>query len=426
MSAIINSGGGGGGSFTTLTGGINTGNSFVVGNGSSITTTGTGSIQATPLFPVNSQTGTSYNVTASDFAAAKLITMNNAAGMTLTLLASAPPAGQAIFVQNISPVAVSGSNAVTIVRNGLTIDGVAGNPILLSNAGVMIVSDGSNYFTERGTAGQFVGAVNGTGGQQYQLYQNAGGTGSILVIGNTNATNYATRTLSFGNAVDTFYLSSAGDAVVNTVGSIEATAPAGLAGTDKQFADSVTHTWGHNSNNNGTMSFSGAWVNTNLTPVTVNANVSTDQSLMTVSVPAGTLNRVGRSLRFYGTGVYSTPAASTSVITVKVKLGALTLITWTTTALGTVTAANNQFNISGMLSVQTAGASGAFEPHGLLTIDLGAGNLVADTTFADVNTATVGTVDITAAQNLLVTIAFSNASGSNSTTQRQMILETVG
>jgi hypothetical protein len=91
-----------------------------------------------------------------------------------------------------------------------------------------------------------------------------------------------------------------------------------------------------------------------------------------------------------------------------------------------VQATNNQINISGMLSVQTGGASGVFEPHGVLTIDLGAGNLVADTSFADVNTATVGTIDVTAAQNLLVTIAFSNASASNTATQRQMVLETVG
>lgn len=165
---------------------------------------------------------------------------------------------------------------------------------------------------------------------------------------------------------------------------------------------------------------------TNVTPVTVNANVTTDQNLMTCSIPANTLNRVGRTMRISLSGVYSTPAASVAIINVKVKLGSLTLATFTTTALGGIQATNDQFNIMGMTNtVQTAGATAAFEPHGNLVIDLGVGNTVADSTFADVNTATVSSVDTTATQTLQITIGFSTASGSNTATQRQLIVETV-
>jgi hypothetical protein len=389
----------------------------------------------TGLITVNAQTA-NYNVVSGDFSGSKLISMNSASATTVTLLASAPTAGQSIQVQN------TGTATVTIARNGLNIDGAAANVLLTGNSGILIASDGANYFTNRGGAN----AISSTP-MQAQLIAPPNGLSTFTPLTISSPGSFGgTNLFAIQDFLGNFYFlsgnsgpSSAGlTTVANNLtlsnilahGAVvqinEGGTPAGVASNGLFWADSTTHTLSHNPNNNGTMSFSGAWVNTNLTPVTVNANVATDQSLMTVSVPAGTLNRVGRSLRFYGSGVYSTPAASTSVVTVKVKYGALTLITWTSTALATVQATNNQINISGMLSVQTGGASGVFEPHGVLTIDLGAGNLVADTSFADVNTATVGTIDVTAAQNLLVTIAFSNASASNTATQRQMVLETVG
>jgi len=131
-------------------------------------------------------------------------------------------------------------------------------------------------------------------------------------------------------------------------------------------------------------------------------------------------------LRVWAAGVYSTPASSTSTITVAVTLGAVTLLTITTAALGSLQATNDQFNVSAMFTTQTGGASGVFESHGKLVIGLGAGNTVADTIYTDTNTAVSSAVDLTAAETLQVTITFSNASASNSATQRQMVLETVG
>ena len=171
-------------------------------------------------------------------------------------------------------------------------------------------------------------------------------------------------------------------------------------------------------------SFTGAWNNVNVTPVSVAANVATAQNLMSVSVPAGTLNRIGRTFRIHCAGVYSTPAASTATLTFAVTLGTLTLLTWTTAAnAGSIT--NNKFLIDGYVTTQTAGAAASFEASGTSIIDLGALSTAADTVYSDTNSATIGTLDTTVAETLQVTIAFSVASASNSCTQRQMIIETI-
>jgi len=62
---------------------------------------------------------------------------------------------------------------------------------------------------------------------------------------------------------------------------------------------------------------------------------------------------------------------------------------------------------------------------GSLLVDLGVGNTIADSIFADTNTATVVRFDATVQLFLQETIAFSVASASNSATQRQLVVDTV-
>jgi hypothetical protein len=179
---------------------------------------------------------------------------------------------------------------------------------------------------------------------------------------------------------------------------------------------------------------SGTWQCTNVTPVTVSANVATDQNLMACTIPAGTLNSASKTLRIYASGIYSTPAASTSVVTLKAKLctvsgcGAGTVITpinIASAALGAITATNDPFNLAAYSTTQTTGAASAYEAHGNLTIDISALASAAEAVYADNNTATVGTIDSTAQLFLQITIAFSNASASNSATERQLIVDSV-
>jgi len=211
-----------------------------------------------------------------------------------------------------------------------------------------------------------------------------------------------------------------------SLSSTEAAAPSGAASQDILFGDSPTHTPSWNNNNSGASSPTGAWQCTNVTSVTVSANSTSPQNLMSCSIPAGTLNRVGRTLRIWLSGIYSTPAASTTAVVITVKLGALTVATWTSTALAGIQATNDQWNVTGWITTQTAGATASFEAHGNMDIDLGVGNTVADSNFADVNTATVGTLDTTAAQTLQVTSTTTVGQAAGfSASQRQMALETV-
>jgi hypothetical protein len=93
----------------------------------------------------------------ADTDAGKLVTFNNASTVAVTL----PRAGgSSLFVSGwLADVENQGAGAVTITPVTSTIDGAA-SVTLGQNAGVRIVSDGTNYFTQRGIGGGSV-AVSG-------------------------------------------------------------------------------------------------------------------------------------------------------------------------------------------------------------------------------------------------------------------------
>lgn len=102
---------------------------------------------------VNAQTGTTYTVLNSD--SRKLVTFTNAGAIAVTLpqagASSAFLSGWFAMVQN------RGIGTATITPTTSTIDGAASLP-LTTNQGVVIFSNGSNYFTMRG-----VGSAGGAG-----------------------------------------------------------------------------------------------------------------------------------------------------------------------------------------------------------------------------------------------------------------------
>lgn len=213
----------------------------------------------------------------------------------------------------------------------------------------------------------------------------------------------------------------------------EGTAFTGASTVDGWYADSTQHAVEVNNNNTGAMPVSRTGC-VNLTPVTVAANVTTDQLLMACSLNANLLNVVGRTLKVYVAGVFSTAAASVASLTFKAKLctvsgcGSGTVIspiTTTTGATSALTASNLAFSQTSYISTQTAGSSSAYEAHGFMTIDLSATAATPDSTYQDTNTATVGTIDSTGALFLQITAAASAGSTSNSFTERQLIVEVV-
>lgn len=369
INGVVGSIGGGGGNpaFSAITAGTNTGQALHVGNTSTLDATGSGTITATAVPFGGVAAGTNAN--------ALVIGTGGSLTTSGTGTISATPGGSATQVQ---------------FNNAGVFGGIAGSST--ANGGVRFISQNINNIP---LACDSVGGLNVS-------YFEVRGSGSLFFFIDTSSRTHVTGSLL-----------------------IDGSGAGAVTGAMNLGFDSTTNTMNFNVNNTISTSPSGAWNNTNLTPVTVAANVTTDQNLMSASVPAGTLNRVGRSLRVWCAGVYSTPAAQTEIITVKVKFGALTLISIPIPSQS-FTATNNQFNISALLSTQTNGATGVFESHGNLVIDLGIGNLVADSVFADQNTAVSGTIDLTAAQTLQITVAYSVASTSNTTTQRQMVLETIG
>jgi hypothetical protein len=179
---------------------------------------------------------------------------------------------------------------------------------------------------------------------------------------------------------------------------------------------------------------SGSWKCVNVTPVTVSANVNTDQNLMACTIPAGTLNSVGKTLRIWAAGVYSTEVANASTIRLKAKLctvsgcGSGTVITPLDLTSGANAGGqtNNGWNLTPMVSTQTAGASSAYESHGNLAVDL-TGVAAADSVYTDANVATVGTIDSTVQLFLQITGTFSvaGAAAGNIFTERQLIVDSV-
>jgi hypothetical protein len=74
----------------------------------------------------------------------KLLVFNSAGAVTLTLPSTPPSATWTIAVQDI------GAGALTVSPNGLQLDGVSASLILVQGSGIVVYTDGTNYFTVRG------------------------------------------------------------------------------------------------------------------------------------------------------------------------------------------------------------------------------------------------------------------------------------
>jgi hypothetical protein len=86
--------------------------------------------------------GANYNIIAGDDG--QLISNSTASNYTATLLSPPPYLGWWAAFQN------SGSGTLVVSPNGLTLDGSASSFTLNQNQGMLVFTDGANYFTERG------------------------------------------------------------------------------------------------------------------------------------------------------------------------------------------------------------------------------------------------------------------------------------
>lgn len=130
--------------------------------------------------------------------------------------------------------------------------------------------------------------------------------------------------------------------------------------------------------------------------------VTTAQTLLNANLPAGMLNKLNRTLLITGTAIFTT--AGTPQITIVLKLGAVTLLTIQTPAIGAAQT-NGQIQFALTLSVASTGAAGTLEVHGSLSVQ-GGGTLAASVPqYFDQNIAVSSAVNLTAALALTATIA---------------------
>lgn len=175
------------------------------------------------------------------------------------------------------------------------------------------------------------------------------------------------------------------------------------------------------------MGYSSTTVNS---PFTATADVTvgnTASELTAIPSGVGTLTfpanwfAVGRTLRVWGEGIYSTPLVSGSA-TIRVKLGTTTLASMTTTSLvGSIT--NQPFTFDVRLTCRAVGASGSFVMAGSLSYATGTGVRAIDSLN---NGGAAVTVNTTQALALDVTVQWSAADPARTLTTKVATVEFIG
>lgn len=132
------------------------------------------------------------------------------------------------------------------------------------------------------------------------------------------------------------------------------------------------------------------------TAITTVSTIQVLNGLTAITVPAGALNVVGKTMRICGQFVFSN-GATAPLITLTLKLG-------TVAVAAPVSAANANSNSSSpalfcfLVSTSATGASGTVEAHGYLTENTGSAVAGASAlTFPDTTTAASSAIDLTAA-----------------------------
>ena len=142
----------------------------------------------------------------------------------------------------------------------------------------------------------------------------------------------------------------------------------------------------------------------NTTPVTANANSTSAQPLMEISLTAGVLNNLSLPYYIDGPGVFTIQATQSPTLTFAVNLctisgcGSGTVVQLATITTGAVVAAiANPWNLHLIAQPTLAGASGTILASGFLSIDAGGTSTHAETVYnVPVPTAT-GAINLTAA-----------------------------
>lgn len=145
---------------------------------------------------------------------------------------------------------------------------------------------------------------------------------------------------------------------------------------------------------------------------TVTETDLTGTGVGSLTVPLSMLGVIGKTLKFTGWGYYSAAAAPT--IRIRLYLGSTVLLD--TTAVTSSNGTNDMWNLRGMVTVLTIGATGTVNAQGFYK---------EDGTFSEfpmVNTSTV-TIDTTTSQALSLTAQWGTAAAANTITMTNFTVE---
>ena len=406
---------GGGSSVCTVSGTQTTGYVLTATNGSrgcSWQTVGGASVDANTI---------KNAVYIADTGSANAIT-----GTTTTAFPSSYVAGQMVVVKS----AANNTGATTININSLGTKNVTknGNTALASGNKIagqeyILVYDGTEFQMLNFT----LIAADIPGGGSTGPTGPTGPTGSAGSTGPTGPTGAGTT----GATGPTGSAGATGPTGAGTTGATGPTGPTGSNGSAGATGPTGSNgSAGATGATGPTGSISPTSAIANTTSVTVNGAVTTDQSLMELTLTSGILNTVNAPFLVHGSGVFTIAVAQTPNLTFKTKLctvsgcGSGTVVTLTSiTTSATVAATNNPWNLNVKVATVSSGSSGTLIAHGPLAIDLGALSTVADSVFNDTNTAASSAINLTGTLYLDFTVATSSGNSGNSITQQIGVLE---
>lgn len=194
---------------------------------------------------VNAQTGTTYTYLTTDFR--KLVTHTNGSAIagTLPQAGASFPANWWIFVQN------RGAGLLTITPTTSTIDGAA-SLVLSQGEGILIVSDGTNYFTFRGvgTSPPFETLTDGatvTWALGSRRVANAtvtlGGNRTLAITGAASGSTGVLKVVQDGTGSRTLTLPAGSKVVGGGAGAITLTTTAGGIDVLAFYYDGTNYFW---------------------------------------------------------------------------------------------------------------------------------------------------------------------------------------
>lgn len=341
-----------------------------------------------------------------------------------------------------TPVSVAngGTNSTTALNNGRVIISSAGAIVERAalTASALAVGDTTNGVTSLslGTGNQVVGMNSGATANEYKTVN--GTSNQVTVTHAANSVTFSTPQDIHTAATPQFRRLGLNAAASSTTGLLMVAPGTGESSTRFPAGTAPTTPVEGDVWNDSTQKALIAYMDalnqklsasnfTQTASVTV-ANTVTETTLTgsgtgTLTYPANFLV-VGKNIRVKAWGYLSTNSLAGGTLNIKVKLGSIVVLTTNAYTFGS-DLTDELWELEGLITCRTTGASGTVFSQGMWTGDVQAGGLGGSFDYVPMkNTATV-TVNTTASQAFDVTATWSVAAAGNSITLTNLVLEVV-